>query len=128
MFDDCMWILSVSTNISTNMTRDAGRRELELSHIPERRSVVQAGNDILHAGPRVAILQPTQLDNPPQLVAEPEAHRSLRFLWSNPLHDRIDDQNVRRNLEEGVVSAQNLQYIIRQPFATMNPLTRTPTS
>ena len=32
--------------------------ELELSHIPERRSVIQAGKDIFYAGSRVAVLQP----------------------------------------------------------------------
>jgi len=66
------------------------RRELELPRMPERRSVVQAGKNIFHPGPCVSILQPAQLDSPPQFVAESQSFRPLRFLRSDPFHDRID--------------------------------------
>ena len=83
-------------------------RELELSHVPERRSVVQAGKDILYPGPCIAVLRPAQLNGLPQLVIEPKPSCLLRFLWSNPFCDCVDDENIRRDLEIGVVSTQDL--------------------
>ena len=64
--------------------------ELELSHIPEHRSVVQAGKDVFCTRSRVAVLQPAQLNGPPQLVTESKPLRPLRFYRSDPLYDRID--------------------------------------
>ena len=54
--------------------------ELELSHVPERRGVVQAGEDIFYAGSCVAVLQPAQLDRPPQVIVQSKPPRLLRFL------------------------------------------------
>jgi len=76
--------------------------------MPETHSVVQTGEDIVHAGSRVTIPQPAQLNSPPQFVAESEPSRCLRFLRANPFRDRMNDQNVRLELEVGVVPAQDL--------------------
>jgi hypothetical protein len=82
----------------------------ETAHVPELRSLVQRIKDILYAGTGVAILQPASFNGPPQSVAESQAFRPLRFLWSNPLQDLIDDHNIRINLDVGMVSAQDLGY------------------
>ena len=64
--------------------------ELELSHVPERRSVVQARKNVPHAGSRIAILKPTQLNDAPQFVVESELFRRLGFVRSDPLCNRMD--------------------------------------
>ena len=69
-------------------------RELELPHVPERRSVVQAEKDILGVRPCVAILQPTQLNDPPQFVAESQTLCPLWSLRSIPLRNRTDNENI----------------------------------
>jgi len=58
--------------------------------MPGRRGVGQAGVDIPHPRSRVAVLQPTQLNSPPQIVAEPKLFRPLRFYRSDPLHNRVN--------------------------------------
>ena len=63
---------------------------LGLSYLPECRSIIQAGENFFHPWPRFSIFQPTQLNGLPQFVSEAEACRHLRFLRSDPLHDRID--------------------------------------
>ena len=65
------------------------RRVLELPHIPECCSVVQAGEDVFYPGPCVAIPQPAQLNGPPQFVAESKSFRPFRFHRSNPFQDCI---------------------------------------
>jgi len=64
--------------------------KLEVPCMPECYGVVQGGKYIFHPRPCVSILQPAQLDGPPQLVAESKLFRSLRFLRSDPFDDRID--------------------------------------
>ena len=63
--------------------------ELDLPYLPECRSVIQAGKNFFCPGPRVSVLQPTQLNGSPQFVTEAEACHPLRFLRSDPLHDRL---------------------------------------
>jgi len=63
---------------------------LEVPSMPEFRGIVQGGKYILYTRPCISILQPAQLDGPPQLVAKSKPFRSLRFLRSDPFHDRID--------------------------------------
>ena len=84
--------------------------QLELPHIPKRRSIVQTGENIFYPRPRTAILRPAQLNNLPQLITEPNPFRWPRFPRPNPLHDRMDCQNIRLDLEVGVVPAQHLEH------------------
>jgi len=82
--------------------------ELGLPHIPERHSIVQVRKYIRYVGPRIAIFQPTLLDDSPQPISEPEAFRILRFLRSIPLSDRVNDENIRLNINIGMMSTQHL--------------------
>ena len=103
--------------------------ELELPHIPECGGIVQAGKDIFHPRPCAAILQPTQLNSPPQFVVESELFNPLRFVRSDPFGDRIDSDNIRRDLDVGVMPAQDLGLVtISRLFATTNLFARAPTS
>ena len=79
--------------------------ELELSHVPERRGVVQAGKNIPYAGSCVAVLEPTQFNGPPQFITESELFSPLRFVRSDSLHNFVDDEDIRLELEVGAVSA-----------------------
>jgi len=84
--------------------------QVRIPHIPGQHGVVQGEEYIIHPGTCVAILQPASFDGPPQSIAEPELFRPLWLARPNPLHDRVDDQNIRRDLKVGVVSAQDLGY------------------
>ena len=79
--------------------------ELGHPHTPQRRSVIQAGKNILYPGPCVAVLQPAQLNGPPQFVTESKMSCPLRFPRSDPLHNLVDGEDIRLELKEGVVSA-----------------------
>jgi len=61
-----------------------------------------------YIGSCVAVLQPTQFNNPPQFVVESELFSPLRFDRPDPLRNRMDSKNIRRELEVGVVPAQDL--------------------
>jgi len=54
-------------------------RELERSHVPERSGVIRAEKNISYVWLYVAVLQPANLDYPPQFANEPKPFRSLRF-------------------------------------------------
>jgi len=79
--------------------------ELEIPRIPRRRSVIQAGKNIFHPGPFVAVSQPAQLNYPPQFVAESKSRRPLWFLRSEPHHNLGESHNIPLELDVGVVSA-----------------------
>ena len=78
---------------------------LGLSRMPQRRSVIQGRKNIFHRGPGVAVLQPAQLNGPPQFVAESKLFCNPRFPRSNPFHDLMDSEDVRLEFEVWVVSA-----------------------
>ena len=101
-----MWIGDVAgeLRVANEGTARLLYHELELSYLPECRSIIQAGENFFYPGPCISILQPTKLDGPPQFVTEAEARRPLRFLRSDSPHDRIDNQDIRRNLKVGMVS------------------------
>ena len=109
---------------NTNETKDTDRkcdidnvhtaplphRKLKLPRMPERCGVVQAGKNIIYPGPCVPIFQPAQLNSPPQLVAEAEPFCPLRFYRSDPLHNIVDNEDIRLKLDIGMVSTQYLGY------------------
>ena len=72
--------------------------------MPQCRSVIQAGKNVFYRRPCVAIFQPAQLNGPPQLVTEAELSCPLRFLRSDPLHNLVDNKEIRLELEVGMVS------------------------
>ena len=80
-------------------------RQSELSYIPEQHGAGQGGENIPYAGSLIAILQPALFNRPPQLVAKSETFRPFRFPRSDPLQDRMDSQNIRRELGVWMVSA-----------------------
>jgi len=73
--------------------------------MPQRRGVFQAGKNIFYPGPFVAVSQPTQLNYPPQFVAESNACCLLWFLGSEPLNNLGESENIPLELDVGVVSA-----------------------
>jgi len=73
--------------------------------MPRRRSVIQAGDNIFYPGPCAAVFQPAQLNSPPQFIAESKACCLLWFLRSDPYHNLGENENIRVELEVGVVSA-----------------------
>ena len=68
--------------------------ELGPSHMPQRRSVIQAGKNIFYPRPYVAVFEPTQLNGLPQLVAESKIFCPLRFPRSDPLHNIVDSEDI----------------------------------
>jgi len=106
----CIGKTASKAGIVVHNVRSLSNHDLGPPVVPERHSAVQAGENIIDPRPCVSVLQPAQLNNPPQLVAESESFRRLRFLRPNPFHDRVDGQNVRRELEVRMVSAQDLEY------------------
>ena len=77
----------------------------EMPYTPEQHGAVQGGEDISNPRPCVTVLHPGQLNGPPQFVAESKPFRPIRFHWSNPFHDRIDGENIRLELDVGMMSA-----------------------
>ena len=78
--------------------------------MPECRSVIQTGKNIIYPRPCVSIFQPAQLNGPPQLVTEAELFCPLRFHRSDPLHNLVDNEDIRLALDVGMVSTQYLGY------------------
>lgn len=64
--------------------------ELVVPLIPKCHGVSQNVKNILQARPRITILEPALLNNPPQFVAKSKSSRLLRFPGSNPFHDCMD--------------------------------------
>jgi len=79
--------------------------ELGLPLRPQRRGVPQVGKNIVYCGPFVAVLQPAQLNGPPQVVTEPKACCLLWFLRSDPLNNLGENDKIRVEFDVGVVSA-----------------------
>jgi len=84
--------------------------ELGLSHMPQRRRIIQVGKNIFYSGPCVTVFQPAQLNRPPQFIAESKTFCPLRFPRPDPLHNFVDCEDIRLELNVGVVSAQYLDY------------------
>ena len=81
-----------------------------LSHIPERRGIIQTGKDLLHCGPFIAICLPALFDDRPQLAVETEEPCPLRFRWSFPIDDGIGNHIANFNFVEWVDPTQNLEH------------------
>jgi len=73
--------------------------------MPQCRGIIQAGKNIFYPGPCVAVFQPAQLYGPPQFFAESKTSGLLRFSRSDPLHNLVNDKDIRLDLDVGMVSA-----------------------
>ena len=86
------------------------KSESELSHVPERRSIIQTENNVLYAWAISPVFPPALFDEHPQLVIEPKARRLFRFGRPVPLEDRIYNQMIVLEFVVRVLPAQHLVY------------------